>query len=247
MTVFLLILSIFLLNFITKIELIDRPEYWVVYKNIFNNLKHPNNRQNITLALADELCFRLDERNGNLNFYINGNLITECLFNVDITQKLWFFFDLCGKTNAIRLIPSCQSIVNASLNAHSNVTMRSALNSVVNNNNNNNLSEPRRKRPSSALINYYKTQIKASSMSQNGYDDDENDKTVVLNGTVQSSLNADKNGRSESKSKLTPDNPQTVKKSVSKYEGQEECKICWNAPIECVLYSCGHMCLCWNW
>ncbi len=28
---------------------------------------------------------------------------------------------------------------------------------------------------------------------------------------------------------------------------KEECRICWENPIECVLYSCGHMCLCWNW
>ena len=37
------------------------------------------------------------------------------------------------------------------------------------------------------------------------------------------------------------------KKERKKSNLKEECRVCWENPIECVLYSCGHMCLCWNW
>jgi hypothetical protein len=196
-----------------------------VYKNLFSK----NNQQNNNVALADELCFKLDERNGNLNFYINGNLITECLFNVDLTQKLWFFFDLCGKTNAIRIIPSCQN------NTANNVVMRSTLT-------NNDTQITARRRPNSALMNYYKNQlIMASSASQNETISSSSDITVVPSDNQLYINNP----------QIKTDKVQSKKLETSKrrstYEGQEECKICWSAPIECVFYSCGHMCLCWNW
>ena len=116
-------------------DFLERPEYWIVYKNIFNSIKQA--------SLADELCFRLDKLNGDLDFYINGILIKKCLFNVDITQKLWFFFDLCGRTNAIRLIPSCNLL-------KSNDELRAAP-----------------LRPNSALIQLYKSQILAASEFNN--------------------------------------------------------------------------------
>ena len=53
-------------------DFLERPEYWIVYKNIFNNIKQA--------SLADELCFKLDKRTGDLDFYINGALIKKCLF-----------------------------------------------------------------------------------------------------------------------------------------------------------------------
>jgi hypothetical protein len=164
-------------------DLLDRKEYWVVLKNIFNQSSITRKHQ---VSLADELCFRLDETNGNLNFFINSNLVTECLFNVDLTQQLYFFFDLCGKINAIRLIPQCQS----------NGTVFTSLNS----------STGLKKRPESALIDYFKSQL----------------------------IDEQEIGQFQKESKeLKPTN--------------EECRICWDAPIECVFYSCGHMCLCWNW
>lgn len=152
--------------------LLDRPEYWVVFQNLFNS-DIVSKKHNV--SLADELCFIIDENNGNLKFYVNGNLITNCLFNVDTTQKLWFFFDLCGRINAIRLIKPCHKW--------------------------------NRERPNSALIEYYKSQLIAQDSSENK-----------------------KNSRKDKRN-----------------SNLEECRICLDAPIECVFYSCGHMCLCWNW
>lgn len=180
-------------------DLLDRPEYWVVFKNLFNTDIVIKKHQ---VSLADELCFRLDEANGNLNFFINGSLITNCLFNVDLTQKLWFFFDLCGKTSAIRLIKPCQ-LNNSTLN--SNLSVNQAENNVC-----------QRRRPNSALIDYYKSQL------------------LPMSGeSKEADVNMQTHGQKA--------------KKEDKSANSEECRICLDAPIECVFYSCGHMCLCWNW
>ena len=34
--------------------------------------------------------------------------------------------------------------------------------------------------------------------------------------------------------------------SSGQYPRAEECKICYEAPVDCVLYVCGHMCLCYQ-
>ena len=193
-------------------ELLDRPEYWIVYRNVFAKSATANKGQQSSsssssssshhhVSLADELCFKLDERTGNLHFYINSSLVTECLFSVDITQRLWFFFYLNGKINAIRLIPSC----NSSSTPLSHQQQSGADTSIS--------VSRRQHRPSSALIDYYKAQIMCV----------EDEHQVELQPAVKSTAN----------------------KSVN--YNQDECKVCWSAPIECVLYSCGHMCLCWNW
>ena len=169
-------------------DLLDRPEYWIVYKNLFNTLPGSNNHQ---ISVADELCFCVDKENGNLSFYINNQLVTNCLFNVDSTQELYFFFDLCGKTNAIRVIPSCQS-----RSASSSVRLRTT-------------SRSRLTRPNSALIEYYKNQF-----------------LEMENISESSSKNSD---------------------FAKKKDNLEECRICLDAPIECVFYTCGHMCVCWSW
>lgn len=150
---------------------------------------------------ADELCFHVDDKSGNVRLFINGTLITECLFSVDITQTLYFFFDLCGKINAIRLIAQCQSSNSSTLNNNAAITSG-------NNNSKRN----------SALIDYFKSHLAI---------DEENSNNANNNVTNTTTNRQSKSRESEG--------------------GTNECCICWNGPIECVLYTCGHMCLCWNW
>jgi protein neuralized len=196
-------------------DLLDRPEYWVVYKNVFAKAGRSGSSSNYNhshhqVSLADELCFRLDDKSGNVHFYINSALVAECLFSVDITQRLWFFFFLNGKINAIRLIPSCCS-------SNSSGEGQLPVDSVRFTH------EPpspsrRSNRPNSALIDYYKSQMVVHVAAA----------TAASTATDARMISTAVNG------------------AKTNYN-QEECKVCWNAPIECVLYSCGHMCLCWNW
>lgn len=164
--------------------LLDRSEYWIVFQNLFKS-DLVSKKHNV--SLADELCFIINEKNGNLEFYINGNEITKCLFNVDLTQKLWFFFDLCGRINALRIIKPCNKWSEKKIDA---------------------------KRPNSALIDYFENQLIPD----------------LANESNQNFLNSRTNSNKDKRK-----------------SGLDECKICLDAPIECVFYSCGHMCLCWNW
>ena len=142
-------------------KLLDRPEYWVVYQNLGHKF---------SLGLADELCFRVDDSSGDLSLSVNGNLVEKCLFSVDLTQRLWFFFDLCGSSSGLRLMPSCKVI------------------------------GPERE-PSSSL-----------DFHRHSFDNETRNATQAL---------VDAN--------------------------ESECRICWDCAVECVIYPCGHMCLCWKW
>jgi len=144
-------------------DLLNRSEYWIVNKNILNNA-----------SIADELCFTLD-REGNVSYKVNGKSRTRCLFNVDLSQKLTFFFDVCGKTTAIKLLKSCSMLQNSDRN------------------------QP-------AAQHTRKSSIRNSN-------------SFLSNLTSQS----------------------TNRAIVS-----EECRICLDAPMDCVIYSCGHLCLCWT-
>lgn len=71
--------------------LLDRPEYWVVAKDVASSPK-----------VSDELAFYMDN-NGQVHFYKN-NSSPRVVMHVDHTQRLWMFFDLYGSTQRIRII-----------------------------------------------------------------------------------------------------------------------------------------------
>jgi hypothetical protein len=192
-------------------ELIDRPEYWVVYKNLLpikaQSSSTSTSPSHSTVTIADELCFCVNKQTGFLSFSINGKIKNKCLFAVDHTQKLWFFFDLCGRTSGIRLINSCNHQTQSQQpqqQQQQKVQLRS------------NRSSRTTPRPSSALIDYYKSQI--------------------TNGLNLNQINS--NGSNDNKSN---------KRESLNNSSKDECIICLDAPVECVFYSCGHMCLCWKW
>jgi hypothetical protein len=227
-------------------DLLDRPEYWIVHKNLFLNKSSTNtsclNRghesHNKQEWIGDELCFHMNESNGNLAFYVNRNLITDCLFSVDVTQTLWFFFDLCGRTSAIRLLPSCDNgIPNNTLTPASQIRSISVspIQSVssqpidtVGLRNQSAESKNRRRGVNSALIDFYKTQM------------------INLNTHYSEAL-IDSASADSKALKSQNANRKKLPSNVTKSNSGEECRICWDAPIECVFYSCGHMCICWKW
>lgn len=152
------------------------------------------------------MCFHLDESTGNVNFSINGTLVAQCLFNVDITQQLYFFFDLCGKINAIRLIPQCRSSTTTTNQTPQQLNQTASSQLAV--------SSSSSTKRQSALIDYFKSQLNVSD------------------GSSSSNQEGNRTNRDSIDETNSP---------------REECRICLDAPIECVFYVCGHMCLCWNW
>lgn len=70
--------------------LLDRPEYWVVSKDVANSP-----------SVGDELSFTLNH-DGSVEFAKN-NGIPSVFMHVDITLPLWAFWDVYGHTSRIKL------------------------------------------------------------------------------------------------------------------------------------------------
>lgn len=73
--------------------LLDRPEYWVVSKDVANNPE-----------VGDELSFMINA-DGSVEFSKNGN-IPSTFMHVDTSLPLWAFWDIYGNTSKIRLLGS---------------------------------------------------------------------------------------------------------------------------------------------
>merc|ERR1719391_1720032 len=73
--------------------LLDRPEYWVVSKDVANNPE-----------VGDELSFMINS-DGSVEFSKNGN-IPSTFMHVDTSLPLWAFWDIYGNTSKIRLLGS---------------------------------------------------------------------------------------------------------------------------------------------
>ena len=71
--------------------LLDRPEYWVVSKDVAN-----------TPDVGDELSF-LVNHDGSVEFSKNG-AVPSVLMHVDISVPLWGFWDVYGNTQRLRMV-----------------------------------------------------------------------------------------------------------------------------------------------
>ena len=71
--------------------LLDRPEYWVVSKDVAN-----------TPDVGDELSF-LVNHDGSVEFSKNG-AVPSVLMHVDVSVPLWGFWDVYGNTQRLRMV-----------------------------------------------------------------------------------------------------------------------------------------------
>ena len=74
-------------------DLLDRPEYWVVSKDVANS---PDE--------GDELSFCV-KTDGSVEFSKNGN-IPSVFMHVDTSVQLWAFWDIYGNTQRLRIVGS---------------------------------------------------------------------------------------------------------------------------------------------
>ncbi|XP_055344082.1 protein neuralized-like [Paramacrobiotus metropolitanus] len=78
-------------------NLLDRPEYWVVAKDVASKPKE-----------GQEYAFTI-RRDGTVQISRNNNKPSDFLF-VDNSQTFWMFFDLYGTTRKILLLGSCPNV-----------------------------------------------------------------------------------------------------------------------------------------
>jgi len=78
--------------------LLDRPEYWIVSKDVANNP-----------SVGDELSFLVND-DGSVEFSKNGEESSVLLY-VDCSVPLWAFWDVYGNTQKLRLVGATQDPV----------------------------------------------------------------------------------------------------------------------------------------
>ncbi|CAH0403953.1 unnamed protein product [Chilo suppressalis] len=219
--------------------LLDRPEYWVVRRDAANGL-----------GRGDELAVTLT-MDGEVRVSRNGSTpIT--VMHVDHTLRLWAFVDIYGATQKVRMLTS-QAVTSppqqlrvltgtaapiagsggtvlVPIQASSQLCL-AGLQSVSSQPPCNPLPQPSYQQPRP------RTEAQCSSSTQNSC----NEQAQMPNGHEPLRLERIPNGPSTSR--------QPIYSVIGDTQGQltgTECTICYENPIDSVLYMCGHMCMCYR-
>jgi len=193
--------------------LLDRPEYWVVSKDVAN-----------TPEEGDELSFCV-KGDGAVEFSKNCNT-PSVLMHVDNSVSLWAFWDVYGNTQRLRIIGSTLDPVIRPDQIRQNSNA-----SLENDRNNLSMSDLVHDMPEGWAINIAPPLPPPRRLQSN-----QPPQPARANrpGEVRLMPTQPENFSSSSRSR----EPRT--------ERSEECKICYEATVDAVLYSCGHMCLCYE-
>ncbi|KAF5290879.1 hypothetical protein FQA39_LY14559 [Lamprigera yunnana] len=230
--------------------LLDRPEYWVISKDFARNLHS-----------GDEISFCIAP-NGEVRINKNGG-ISSAVIHVDQTLRLWAFFDIYGSTKRIRvlncppsplrnadrrivtpvnsepingiallsvILPTSRPNINQSSQAHH------AQQSLALSQNNNNASHCVTSHHMLTPVSTGVTNQPHSSISV---------VAPVQSATMLSGC---------SNAYIEPVSAASVDSAFSTLQPREherlgvggECTICYEHPVDSVLYMCGHMCMCYE-
>ena len=149
--------------------------------------------------------------------------------HVDVTLPLWAFWDIYGNTSKICLIGSTKepvirfNVSSAPLNSSGMMPPASNQEQLPARNNNNRTRELERS-PQSILHNNIPDLSAACPVS------------VACPPTT--------NTQNAVNSKIPTDN--LLNTSFGSNSGPSECTLCFEKVIDCVLYTCGHMCMCYD-
>lgn len=211
-------------------KLLDRNEYWVVIKDVLVNAK-----------CGDELGFTINSLNQVQ--LTKNSLPPVTLMHVDATQRFYAFFDLHGKTTKIQVLGTYYEPMTVAAGN----PVQSFANSLSHSNN---------------LSNHYSennsrngTQVKLEQFKRNG-----TSSPKPLNQPANQSPNQSPNHSPNHSLNQLANQPtnqptkqaanQSTKTAKSLAVGQEssngECTVCFEKMINCVLYQCGHMCMCYT-
>ncbi|KAK6185585.1 hypothetical protein SNE40_007786 [Patella caerulea] len=221
--------------------LLDRKEYWVVNKDI---CRKPD--------VGDELSFYLTSE-GEVRYSRNNHKVAT-LMHVDRNLPLWAFFDVYGNVQKIRLlgstVPGAQSRLPRSRSASSYSSLTVAL--------------PPRPPPPASLaqstatipssgISYPMLPLQPQvlrSFSVPAATTQQQSASPINN--YQSQLSVASPSLSQPltpslPSSSIPSTPDTSMDTLFSDDSiQQECSVCCERPVNCVLYTCGHMCMCYD-
>ncbi|XP_045530371.1 protein neuralized isoform X1 [Pieris brassicae] len=243
-------------------QLLDRPEYWVVRRDAANDLRR-----------GDELAVTLTF-DGEVRIGVNGSAPVTVM-HVDHTLKLWAFVDIYGATQKVRMLTS-QVMQAQTPPQQLRVLTRSAApiagsnggtvlvvslppqngaQNAVNHQQGLTLASAHYIEPIQSSSQVCVTSLPIASQSQtcSSYQrprevcstsqNNSNEQVRLPNGHSEIRLDRYQNGPSTSR-------PSTSHQPIYSVIGEgltgTECTICYENPIDSVLYMCGHMCMCYR-
>ncbi|CRL00620.1 CLUMA_CG013880, isoform A [Clunio marinus] len=247
--------------------LLDRPEYWVVSKDI---------GQIVQLSRGDEIKFSV-LMSGEVQISRNDNAPITLMY-VDQSLQLWAFFDVYGSTQGIRVLSKHAQMPPAYQQPPQPLSIQKALNASVPLNHR--VMPAQAQVPNEANLSSRSVGTTTSIISgtPNGDIQVQSSGTVlVVNlppappAPVKSSSSQPTMIRGRSATRVSESSTSlyaavpckkqqnapfvdahgTVYGTVSNYGPNDpsngvDCTICYENPIDSVLYMCGHMCMCYD-
>lgn len=206
--------------------LLDRKEYWVVNKDVCR-----------TPEIGDELCFHLT-LNGEVR-YSKNNTKVATLMHVDKTLPLWLFFDVYGNIQKIRSIGVTTHVPPIPPRPRSTpfMTQTSMPQLTV-------TLPPRDPNTAQVALGGPAPASSSSIIHSTGHPN----YSMMRSYSVPTGVTSTEPMSPQQKTgyiKSLPTSPETTMDSCSETEASE-CTVCYERAVNAVLYTCGHMCMCFE-
>jgi len=174
---------------------------------------------------GDELSFCVKE-DGSVEFSKNGN-IPSVFMHVDNSVDLWAFWDVYGNTQRLRIIGATNDPVIRpdQIRQNSNASLE---------NDRNNLSMSDLVLDTSETAAYSPPPIPPPRRSQSSH------------AIPPPAPRSPPTPRAQPSNQASEETQSNSSRGRDTRNSSDECKICYEATVDCVLYSCGHMCLCYE-
>uniref|UniRef100_A0A914VF83 Protein neuralized n=1 Tax=Plectus sambesii TaxID=2011161 RepID=A0A914VF83_9BILA len=224
-------------------DLLERGEYWVGIKDVAAMPK-----------VTDELAFWISDE-GEVHFYRN-NGTPRVIMHVDHSQRLWFWFDIYGSTQKVRILGTTtvstrSATLRPASSGGSSVTMR---------------------RQIASLPTMPVEQRRSSSTSDRPTSSSSTTPTLRVNlppPLVPARISPPRSDASSASRRHTqpssppprpppppppkpspygrpPVTPARPPMDAKELQEGDECSVCMSAGVDCVIYTCGHMCMCYD-
>lgn len=203
--------------------LLDRKEYWVVNKDVCR-----------TPEVGDELCFHLT-LNGEVR-YSKNNTKVATLMHVDKTLPLWLFFDVYGNIQKIRSIGVTTHVPPIPPRPRSTPFMTQTSMPQLT------VTLPPRD-PNAAQVPVSTT----TPVSSGSTPHHPSSHSMMRSYSVPSGVTSEPMSPQQKLGhiKSLPTSPETTMDSSAETEASE-CTVCYERAVNAVLYTCGHMCMCFE-
>lgn len=207
-------------------HLLDRLEYWVVNKDVCRNPE-----------VGDEISFYLSDT-GEVK-YARNNQASVTLMHVDRTLPLWAFFDVYGNIQKVHLVGSTTTLVQGRLARSQSMATSRIITGAPNS-----INPPLR---SNSVPGQCLPSPQESNPNLHPFlGDPHQHRPQRPNNNPVQAFPQQLQHRPPQQPLSAPCTPLGTGERGTPDDLAMDCKVCWEQSVNCVLYTCGHMCLCFD-